>query len=275
MAILRVFPRRTSHTPVDPLAFVGEPGGDLPEAEAVHVSCCFTWDVQESFRLAKLWGRHYRRVLVGGPAVAPENKGFVPGMYLREGITFTSKGCPHKCSFCLVPLREGPLRLLDPIPEGYIIQDNNFAATPKEHRGRTYRMLDRQPKAAIFSGGIDARLVTDDLASEFRDLRINSIFLAADSLASLRPLERAVGRLSYLGRNKLRCYMLLAYRGETVDQALYRLEKAWEIGVLPFAQLYRPPGHPVEYSKEWKQLARVWSRPAAMVSMHKVRAQGE
>jgi len=42
--IIRVFPRRTSFTPVDELAFVGDPPLERPAADEVHVSCTFTWD---------------------------------------------------------------------------------------------------------------------------------------------------------------------------------------------------------------------------------------
>jgi hypothetical protein len=42
--VIRVFPRRTSLTPTDEYAFVGEPPMLRPEADEVHVSCTFTWD---------------------------------------------------------------------------------------------------------------------------------------------------------------------------------------------------------------------------------------
>ena len=51
MRIVRVFPRRTSATPTDDLAFVGDPPLFLPEADEVHVSCTFTWDRAEARRL--------------------------------------------------------------------------------------------------------------------------------------------------------------------------------------------------------------------------------
>ena len=199
------------------------------------------------------------------------NKGeeFIPGRYVKPGVTFTSRGCPNCCAFCLVPEREGRLRHIHDFPDGHIIQDNNFLATLPEHRQRVYAMLARQPKAAIFSGGLQASFVTDGIAEELRQVRIDTVFLAADTVASLKPLERAVERLAFLPRRKLRCYMLLAYGGESIQQAEERLEAAWQIGAMPFAQLFQPPEMWIDYPPEWKALARKWSRPAAMAATHK------
>ena len=56
--IARVFPRRTSATPDDELAFVGDPPLFLPAADEAHVSCTLTWDRPEAERLARAWATH-------------------------------------------------------------------------------------------------------------------------------------------------------------------------------------------------------------------------
>ena len=125
-------------------------------------------------------------------------------------------------------------------------------------------MLKAQRKAVIFSGGIDANLVDDWFADEIRGLRVNQLFLACDTEGAIRPLKRAVDKLHHLGRDKLRCYVLVAYNGESIDKAESRLREVWESGCMPFAQLYQPPDEYIKYPKEWRDLARTWSRPAAM-----------
>lgn len=266
MRIIRVFPRRTSHTPQDDLAFIGPPPIRVPTADEVHVSVSFTWDIPEGERLVKLWRAFYSTVLIGGPAIGPPGEGFEPGRYVKEGVTFTSRGCDHNCPWCLVSKVEGKLRLLSPIPPGYIVQDNNFLQCPPEHRRAVYAMLDEQPRAAVFSGGLESTLVDDEVAAELRDIRIKEVFLAADTEASLRPLERAVARLSFLPRRKLRCFVLMAYGGESIEAAERRVRAVWEIGCMPFAILYQPPDEYIQYSADWKALARSWCRPAAMVA---------
>lgn len=279
MRILRVFPRRTAYTPRDDHAFVGAPPLLRPEADEVHVSVAFTWDIAYGWHLLDAWTQCYPgKVFLGGPAFNPNAPGyptgkyhqdFIPGRYVKPGITFTSRGCDGRCSWCLVPDREGRLRLFDPIPEGHVIQDNNFLSCPTDHRRKVYAMLAKQKRYAVFAGGLQASLVTDEIAAEFRDLGIDSVFLAADTEGALKPLEKAISRLQFLGRRKLRCYMLLGYGEDTVEDASKRLEAAWQIGVLPFAQLYQPADRWINWPNEWRALAKAWSRPAATYAMHK------
>ena len=68
--IARVFPRRTSATPDDETAFVGDPPLFLPAVKEVHVSCTFTWDRPEAQRLARAWASQGYDVRLGGPADA-------------------------------------------------------------------------------------------------------------------------------------------------------------------------------------------------------------
>lgn len=266
--VIRVFPRHTTYTPTDGLAFVGDPPLWRPEADEVHISVTFSWDVAEGERLLRAWAQYYPFVVIGGPAIRPyQGDAFTPGLYVKQGVTFTSRGCNNRCPWCLVPEREGRLREL-PIQPGHIIADNNFLQCSPEHRRRVYAMLDRQPRAARFSGGLDARLVTDEVAAELRAIRIDEVFLAADTDGALRPLEAAIARLAFLRRRQLRCYVLCGFGGETVEQARRRLEAVWEMGALPFAQLYQPPDRWIDYNGEWRALAREWSRPAAMFANH-------
>lgn len=269
MSLVRVFPRKTAFTPRDDRAFVGDPPlFDIPECSEIHVSCTFTWDLDECYRLVEAWKSICPNVKIGGPALGNVTNDFEPGRYIMRGVTFTSRGCNCNCPWCLVPEREGKLRPILPIREGYIINDNNFLQNDENHRRKVYQMLNTQSRGVRFLGGIQASLVTDRIAEEFRGLDIHDIFLAADTVGALKPLKRAIQRLSFLKRNKLRCYVLVAFNGETLQQAEARLEQVWELGAMPFAQLYQPPNEYISYSKEWRDLTRTWSRPASMVSMH-------
>jgi len=53
---------------------------------------------------------------------------------------------------------------------------------------------------------------------------------------------------------------------QTMQEAENHLRTVWYLGGMPFAQLYQPSDHFIQYSLEWKALARTWSRPAAMFS---------
>jgi len=261
MRIARVFPRRTSYTPTDELAFVGPPPLFRPQADEVHVSCVFTWDRPEAERLAAAWRHYYPVVKLGGPAYDNPGGEFTPGLYTKQGFTTTSRGCPNNCSFCLVPKREGKLRELEVRP-GYAIQDNNILAASRRHFSAVCEMLRSQRRAARFIGGLEAARLTDWHAEQLRGLRIRELWFACDSDAATKPLRRAIDKLRWLPRSKLRCYVLCGYRGQSIEQARQRLQAVWDIGCEPFAMLYRPEGKKAEYPPEWKRLARQCSRPA-------------
>lgn len=257
--IIRVFPRRTSMTPTDSMAFVGEPPLWRPEAEEVHVSVTFSWDKEYGEHLHNAWAQHYPNVRLGGPAFDGEGAEFLPGKYLREGVTITSRGCAHRCPWCIV---RGPIRLLD-IKPGHIIQDNNLLATGRKHLREVFAMLKTQRRAAVFSGGLEAALLKDWVVEELRGLRIGQVFLAADTDDALPALQKAITKLSFLPRGKLRCYVLVGFGGESLERGEQRCRRVWELGGLPFAQLYQPLNGFVPYPPEWKQRIRVWQRPAA------------
>ena len=268
MKIIRVFPRRTSVTPRDAYAFIGDPPLWKPEADEVHISVTFTWDIEEGYRLQEAWAAHYPIVKIGGPAIASPGNGFEPGMYVKNGVTFTSRGCPHHCPWCLVPGREGPLRLLK-IRPGRIIQDNNLLATPRKHQERVYTMLHSQRHKIDFAGGLEAARIDNWVVEQLQRLRISQLFLACDTEAALGPLRLAVSKLPFLNRRQLRCYVLIGFKeGETISEAEERLEAVWQAGCLPFAQLFQPPDQYIKYPSDWRDLARRWSRPAIMFSRH-------
>jgi len=252
-------------TPIDDYAFVGEPPLIRPEADEVHVSCSFTWDLPKARELVQAWGQYYPLVKIGG--MKCENGVFEPGKYIKEGATFTSRGCNNQCPWCLVPEREGKLREIE-IKAGTLVQDNNLLQCSKAHIGRVFEML-RGQRGVQFTGGLDARLLTGAIAEDMRGLRIQQVFFAADTRESLRYLGKAVAKLA-LPRDRVRCYVLLAFNGETISDATERLEAVWDIGAMPFAQLYQPPDCYIRYPKEWRDLARTWSRPAAMKSHMKL-----
>ncbi len=267
MNLIRVFPRRTSLTPTDDMVFIGDPPLNRPEAEEVHISCTFTWDKPKAERLKLAWGQYYPIVKLGGPAYDDHGDIFTPGLYLKQGITITSRGCNHGCPWCLVPLREGSIRPL-PIKEGRILQDNNILHCPSAHIDAVFDMLGHQSKVEL-TGGIEAARVTQSIADRIRGLRIKQIFLACDTDAAIKPLRKAI-KLLQLNREKVRCYVLLKYNpNETMLQALIRLLQVWEAGAKPFAQLYQPSNKWIEYPTEWLRFVRTFQRPAGTAAFIK------
>ena len=271
MRILRVFPRRTSVTPKDDLVAIGSPELWKPEADEVHVSCLFTWDRDYCEKLKEEWSQYYPVVKLGGPAYGLDGDGFIPGRYIREGVTFTSRGCDRNCPWCLVPKMEGGFRVLKRIVVGNVIQDNNILLANKHHLKKIFSMLKTQ-RAIRFLGGLDIRELNDWHIEELRDLRIKELWLALDSEIWKIRFKEVVQKLKKVGfrRNQIRCYVLAGF-DEPIREAEGRLRFAYECGALPFVQLYQPPlpfkRMAGERSREDNLFIRKWSRPAAIKSV--------
>jgi hypothetical protein len=248
-------------TPVDDMVFFDTPGLFIPEHDEVHIPVVFTWDIEHAKRLQFQWqGLTDKPVKLGGPAFNDPCKGaFIPGRYLKNGVTITSRGCVHQCPWCFVWRREGKLRELPIIP-GNIEQSNNLMACSKPHRRNVYDMMKTQ-KQISFRGGIETALLTDWDIEEMSSLSIHDIWLACDTKGAIGNLKKACDKLHAAGfnQNKIRCYVLI---GDDMAENENRLRMVYEAGALPFAQLFQPENQ-IIYSREWKQFARTWSRPAA------------
>jgi hypothetical protein len=268
MKIIRVFPRKTNLTPIDELSFVGDPPMTRPDADEVHVSVTFTWDIQKATRLQKAWSQYYPGVKIGGPAFDSPCINFIPGLYLKTGVTFTSRGCNNRCPWCLVPPREGKLKQIENFAAGRLVNDNNFLQCDREHRAKVYEMLKTQHEIE-FIGGLESDLLTEWDVDQMRGLRIHQLFFACDTPSRLKALQRAGAMFNDHTHQKLRCYVLLAFGGQTVSQAVEHLENVWRAGFVPHAQLFQPADKLILYSKDWMLLARQWSRPSIMRSIMK------
>lgn len=261
--IIRIFPRRTKATPDDTdVRIKALRPAITDEADEIHVSTTFTWDIPIAERIAENW-RHVAPVIIGGPAYNNPGGDFVPGMYLKRGYVITSRGCPNRCWFCNVPKREGfKLREL-PITEGHILTDDNLLACSPAHIERVFNMLARQTERPQFTGGLEAKLLTPYYAKRLHDLRPKTVYFAYDTPDDLDPLIQAGRYLLDAGFTKsshvLRAYVLIGYRGDTFDKAIERLTATWDAGFFPMAMLYRDQTG--DYNKDWRRLQREWANP--------------
>ena len=267
--ILRVFPERTSYTPTDDLVAIGEPGLFQPEVERVHISCLFTWQIKRCKQLIESWATQYScPIILDGPAFndSCDDDFFKSGMYVKSGITFTTRGCNFDCPWCLVPKKEGKFREIKDIQPGNIVQDNNLFLASKDHLRKVFSML-RSQRAIQFKGGLDVRLLKDWHIEELQSLKIKELWLAFDEPSRYLHFASVMHKLKRAGfrRNQLRCYVLAGFN-EPILEAEDRLLLAWQLGALPFVQVYRGPNEMVkrELATIERKFVRKWSRPAAI-----------
>lgn len=267
MKILRIFPRLTNATPCDDLVRVRQDAPGLFDEqtgiEEVHISVTFTWDIPWAEHAARQWER-IAPVRVGGPAYNEPGGDFVPGMYMKHGYVITSRGCPNRCGFCAVPKREGGTLRELPVTDGWIVTDDNLLACSPGHIECVFDMLNRQLKRPQFVGGLEAKLLTPDMADRLRALNPDSLFFAYDRPAELEPLVEAGRMLLDAGFTRashdLRCYVLIGYdKQDTFEKCVKRFREAYRAGFLPMAMLYRD--RQGKYTKDWKSFQREWANP--------------
>lgn len=259
---IRVFPERTKFTPDDNFTVIGEPGLFPPPERPVKISVLFTWHINEAERLLRAWKSIYNDVDIGGPAIGGDlAEDFIPGLFLKKGKVITSRGCTKDCPWCFVPKREGWIKEL-PIVNGNDVLDNNFLACSKEHIIKVFEMLRRQKEPIKFSGGLDASLLRKWHVDLLKSIKLKFAWFAADNIAALDELEHAAKLMQDFSREKKRCYVLIGFNGESILQAERRLKQVYNFGFLPMAMLYQDGAFKKNQNYEFKQLQRVWSRPA-------------
>ncbi len=278
MKIARVFPRCTHATPTDALAYVGLPPLlAMPEVDEVHVSATFTYDLPEAERLAEAWRVSGVSVRLGGPATGQRGDEFTPGMYLREGYTITSRGCPNRCWFCSVPKREGGLRELE-IKPGYNILDDNLLGCSETHIRAVFAMLEAQKERTLLTGGLEAKLLRPWHIDLMLRKRPKRMYFAYDTPDDLEPLIAAghMLRESGISMTTTYCYVLIGYPGDTMAKAERRLIDTVKAGFIPMAMLWKDEaGHE---DKSWRRFQGLWARPAiinARLASGEIRLQNE
>lgn len=273
MKIIRVFPRRTKATPDDDMVRVNQYPGLFDEADEIHVSVVFTWDLKRAENLARAW-ESVADVKIGGPATGMAGSDFIPGKYLKPGYVLTSRGCPNNCWFCSVWRREGrEIREL-PIVDGWNVLDDNLLACSDDHQKSVFRMLEKHKGKVEFTGGLEAKRLNKWQAETIFKLKPKQIFFAYDTPDDLDPLFCAgtllhhVGFKSHPSSHALRCYVLCGYPNDTFDKAEKRMSQTIKAGFMPMAMLYRD--NTGCRDSEWMKWQRLWARPAIMAARMKL-----
>lgn len=173
----------------------------------------------------------------------------------RQSIGFTQRGCRLKCSFCVVPRKEGAIRGVQSIqgiwrgvewPRELLLLDNDFFGQP-DWRKRISEIREGNFKVS-FNQGINARFLTDEAADaiasiEYRDdsMRVRRIYTAWDNLKDEQRLFDGLNRLVRYGvkPDHIMVYMLIGYWPfESENDRLHRQKKLREFGCRPYPMPY-------------------------------------
>lgn len=173
----------------------------------------------------------------------------------RSSLGFTQRGCRLRCSFCVVPKKEGAIQEVntiselwrgDPWPKHLLLLDNDFFGQP-HWRDRIQEIRDGKFKVS-FNQGINARMLTDETAEaiasvDYRDdsMKVKRIYTAWDNQKDEARLFRGLESLVRHGvkPDHIMVYMLCGYwKGETQNDREYRRQKLRDFGARPYPMPY-------------------------------------
>ena len=160
----------------------------------------------------------------------------------KSAIGFLTRGCIRKCSWCIVPEKEGNIHAVATWQQvkrndsnEIMFFDNNVLAC--QHGIDQIVELGNQKVRIDFNQGLDARLI-DSFVAELlcRCKWIRFIRISCDSQSMIEPVKKAVKHIRFIKpKQEIFCYVLV----KDVSESLNIVEELRKINVTPFAQSYR------------------------------------
>lgn len=185
---------------------------------------------------------------------------------------FLTRCCPNRCSWCVVPQKEGDIRAYSDIEEFLdgrkeaILMDNNVLA--HQHGLSQIEKIIKMNIKIDFNQGMDARIIAKDksIAELLSKVKWSKyIRLACDTKSQMPYIDKAV---SYLNQYGIKSYRIFVYvLIKEIDDALERIEFLRSKGVVPFAQPYRDFSKNIQPTNEQRRLARYVNHKAIFNSI--------
>lgn len=185
-------------------------------------------------------------------------------LYGIEGISygFLTRGCPNKCPWCVVPIKEGKVsayRDIDEVIGGNsraVLMDNNILAS--EYGLEQLEKIADKGYRVDFNQGLDARLVTEDVAKVLARIKwIKYIRFACDTSSQIKWIESARELLAKYGYTKeIFVYCLIKDFDESYARISHFRKEKW---FTPHCQPYRDFSDPKQVIPQWQKDMARWS----------------
>lgn len=173
---------------------------------------------------------------------------------------FLTRGCPNHCKWCVVPKKEGNIATYMDIEEiavngrkNIILMDNNILAS--DYGLQQIEKIISMGVRVDFNQGLDARLVTDDIARLLARVKwIKRIRFGCDTPGQIAECERAtalIDKYGYKGEYFFYCILLKDFK-EAFERVNHWKKKGGRF--LPHCQPYRDLNNPRQIIPQWQKV---------------------
>lgn len=175
---------------------------------------------------------------------------------------FLTRGCPNKCSWCVVPRKEGAIKPYMDVDEiaiegrkKLVLMDNNILAAGDYAVEQLEKIIEREYRVD-FNQALDARLVTDEFAKLLAQIKWigRRIRFGCDTWKQIEDCEKAIGMINGYGYNgEYFLYTMIGGKSdfkESYERVHYWWKRNHELrekhlpNIYPYAQPYRDPDNP-------------------------------
>ena len=188
-----------------------------------------------------------------------------PQIDIKTAYGFLTRGCPNKCKWCVVPIKEGNIKPYMDVEEiaingrtNLILMDNNIIAC--DYGLQQIEKIIRNKYRVDFNQALDARLVTEDIAKLLAQVRwIKQIRFGCDTPQQIGECERAMNMIDKY-RGKPMQYLLYTMIGDDIVECYNRLSYFRKNNrVRITAQPFRDYNNPHQEIPQWQRDMARWS----------------
>ncbi|PIU23467.1 MAG: hypothetical protein COT13_02920 [Chloroflexi bacterium CG08_land_8_20_14_0_20_45_12] len=244
--------------------------------DIIYITSLFTYQAKYVIDSVNYYKNRFpnAQIRVGGimatllPEYIKEKTGIEPHVGLLQGvedcppdyswfpifpfsISFATRGCPRRCTFCAVRKHEPKFIVKENWPDdiditkrGIIFWDNNWLASPNFEED--VRRLIEFKKIGItqidFNQGLDCRLFNEDKAKLLGQIKIKPLRLAFDNCSEDGYIQNAIQLAQKYGFKDIRVYVLYDSEdtNDTPEYFYYRINGINKLGALAYPMRYRP-----------------------------------
>jgi hypothetical protein len=259
-----------------------EVGFDIQDPNKVYVSVIFKENREQALGVKTFYPN--AEFIIGGSGYSLDSKlpdeielikpdyDLYPDQEYSQG--YTTRGCVRKCEFCVVPKKEGGIRIAqhpsvfhDTRFDTCMIMDNNLFGAPDKWQAEVFNWFYQNNIKMLSPQGWDIRLLNDIKCYDLKRIKHGAaIHFAWDNIKDEKFVLKGIKLLRDTGfdlKHKISFYVLCGFdfkNGIQIqiplqDNDIYRCEKLKEMGV----QAYVMPYH--KNDKRINALARWTSRP--------------